>query len=385
MRLNCILPIVVCLACIPAGSAAVVTPLDGEALKIETVFFVANAVQVPGHTPIALDDVDAIELDRPAGVDAQPEVSPTGVLLADGGWLPARSVSAGKDDHLAVELGGGKDGKTVVEIPLLAVGGWGRQDLPVRERDLVLVNGQQAGGRVQGIVGGKLMFAAEGSDQAIPLDFDKVGAVRLKPGPQRPPRGPTLLAVLDQQRQPVRLLAGPRVALAAAPAVDLGGWDAPFLAGCRLRVEGQRRHWLSDLKPATVEEKGMFGVTWPWRRDSDLDGEPLRLGGVRHVRGLTVHSQARLTWKLNGAYRRLHTLVGISDAVAPEGDCAAALIADGKTLWSRERVRGGEAPVAVDLDLTGAQVLEIKVDYGQRYDIGDHLVLADAFLVQARK
>ncbi len=382
MRLNAFLPIAVCLASIPAGSAAVVTTLDGDSLKVEAVAFVANAVQVPGRTPIALDDVDAIELERADGAEAR--LNSTGVLLADGGWLPARTVAAGKDDHLAVDLGGGKDGKNLVELPLLAVTGWGRQDLPVRERDLVLVNGQQAGGRVQGIAGGKLMFAAEGSDQAVALDFDKIGAVRLKPGPQRAQRGATLLAALDQQRQPVRLLAGPRVALAAAPAVELGGWDAPFLAGARLRVEGPRRHWLSDLKPSTVEEKGMFGVTWPWKRDSDLDGEPLRLGGVRYVRGLTVHSQARLTWKLAGAYRRLHTLVGISDTVAPEGDLAVALVADGKTLWSRDRVRGGEAPVAVDLDLTGAQVLELKVDYGQRYDIGDHCVLADAFLVKAK-
>jgi hypothetical protein len=187
---------------------------------------------------------------------------------------------------------------------------------------------------------------------------------------------------LDDTHPPLRLLPVPSggVGLAAAPQTEVG----KALTNVRWRVEGGRRVYLGDLAPDAVEEVGAFGVVWPWRKDSNLDGTPLRLGGVRYVRGVVVHSQAKLAWKLDGSYLRLRALVGIADVVADQGDCAAALIADGKTLWTRDRVKGGERPTALDLDLTGVKRLELRVDYGQRYDIGDHLALADAYLVKAK-
>jgi hypothetical protein len=142
--------------------------------------------------------------------------------------------------------------------------------------------------------------------------------------------------------------------------------------------------WLSDLKPATVEETGSFGVTWPWKRDADLDGAPLRLGGSLHAKGLTVHSRARLAWSLDGGYVRFSATIGISDTVTPEGDCVAALVADGKEVWTH-RLRGGDRPVAVDLPLAGVRGFELRVVEGERFDIGDHVSLGSAWLAQARR
>jgi hypothetical protein len=167
--------------------------------------------------------------------------------------------------------------------------------------------------------------------------------------------------------------------LAAAPQLAIG----KALLPARLRLEGGRRVYLSETTPDQVVEEGAFGVVWPWSRDRNLDGSPLRLGGVRYDRGIVVHSKARLVWNLNGCYTRLHALVGIADIVADQGDCAASLIADGKELWHRDSVKGGDKPIPLDLDLSGVRRLELHVDYGARYDIGDHLALADSYLVKA--
>jgi hypothetical protein len=199
--------------------------------------------------------------------------------------------------------------------------------------------------------------------------------------PIRPSKGVRLAATLNELYPPLRVVPlADGFALAAAPQVRLG--DA--IAATRLRVEGGRRVFLSELDPSVVEEIGAFGVVWPHKRDRNLDDSPLRLGGVRYERGVVVHSQARLAWKLNGTYTRLRTLVGIADLVGDQGDCAASLIIDGKEVWSKSSVRGGENPHKIDLDLTGAKTLELKVDYGARYDIADHLALADAYLIKAK-
>jgi hypothetical protein len=179
-----------------------------------------------------------------------------------------------------------------------------------------------------------------------------------------------------------------------AVAVRDGRWrpaaasDGPFAvadpgAGIRARVEGPRRTYLSELTPSVVEDRGAFGVVWPWQRDRDLDGAPIRLGGRWHPRGITVHSEARLQWPLKGQFLRLRGECGIADVVAPEGDCVAIIAGDGRELV-RHRARSGAAPLVLDLDLSGVQLLELRVELGERHDIGDHLVIADGTLVRAK-
>ncbi len=47
-------------------------------------------------------------------------------------------------------------------------------------------------------------------------------------------------------------------------------------------------------------------------------------------------------------------------------------------------MRGAEKPQPIDLDLTGVKQLELRVEYGARYDIADHFVLADAYLIKVK-
>lgn len=362
-------------------SAATVATLDGRMLSGEalTIEPKASTVTIGGVT-VALADCDWLEAGTGAGVDLPGTAGKRlGLWLVDGSWLPVTSIAAGTKDH-ELTVNGVMGAFTV---PLTAVRGWSiGAALPGDEGkdDLVLLDSGPVVGRVEGLVAGRLVLRSALDPEPLTLALDQIRGVRLAV-PLRPAKGVRLAATLDELHPPLRVLpcAG-GFSLASVPQVLLGKELAPV----RLRIEGGRRVYLSELDPAVVEETGAFGVVWPHQRDRNLDESPLRLGGVRYERGVAVHSQARLGWNVNGAYIRLRALSGIADLVGDQGDCAASLSIDGKVVWSKDSVRGGEKPQVIDLDLTGVKKLELKVEYGARYDIADHFVLADAYLIKAK-
>jgi hypothetical protein len=343
---------------VAVAQAATITGFDGRGTTVERLPALTEVDSVVfGSGPIPLAD------------------GPLGVLLVDGSWLPADALLAGsKPDCLLVRGCFG-----VLELPLEVVAAWG-DPLPEAPAsgDVVLVESGLLAGRVQGLAGGVLAFRSPLDPEPLSLQLSDIRAARLG-NPARRPNGLRLRATTDPGKPGLDLLVtADGLALAAAPLVRV---DPAALGALVLRVEGGRRVYLSDLVPGTVDESGMFGVVWPFTRNQALNGGPLRLGGVLRAKGLVVHSVATLRWPLAAAYLHLRAEVGISDSVAPEGDCVAVLRGDGRELW-RARVRGGEPVRRLDLDLGGVTELELTVEAGERFDIGDHLVLADAQLVK---
>ncbi|MFW5830103.1 MAG: NPCBM/NEW2 domain-containing protein, partial [Planctomycetota bacterium] len=82
-----------------------------------------------------------------------------------------------------------------------------------------------------------------------------------------------------------------------------------------------------------------------------------------------------------GAFMRFQARIGIADALGLAGDCVVRILLDDKEVW-QARIRGGDEPRAVDIDCRGAQVLALVVALGERYDIGDHVVFADARVIR---
>ena len=366
-----LLALVACL--LAAEDPGAVTLLDGS-VRSGPIAFPAGgtAVTVDGE-PLALADCDRIRL----GGGGAPAVgtSKLGLWLVDGSWLPVDGIAAAAAaDTIAVRgpLGTG-------DLPLAAVRGWGAEALPAADEDQILLASGPYAGRIGGIANGQLAFTSEGlGDVSLPIA--DVLALRIAGG-DRAVKGLALSLAFDSVHPPLALLPGPTPRLAAAAGASFAAWPT----ACELRVEGGRRIYLSALDPSGVKEEGAFGVTWPHRRDLDLDGGAIRLDGVRHARGVSLHSQCTLSWKLGGAYERLRTLVGIADEVGDEGDCPVEFLADGKSIWRKEHLTGRDRAQAIDLPLAGVQVLEVTVGFGQRYDIGDRVTLADAYLVKAVK
>jgi len=315
---------------------------------------------------LSVGTLDLAEVDRLSQGEA-PAAVRSGVLLRDGGWLPAARIAAGSEDHLAVS---GPLGELV--IPLTAVAGWGDTEL-AGDQDRVVVTSGPLEGRVLGIRDGHVRLQSNLSPEPLTLALDQVLAVRLAV-PMTPPTGLHLAWRGDAAHQPLRLRPAATPTLIAAPGVAIA---LDRLTGS-LRVEGGSRRYLSDLTPTTVADEGAFGVVWPWQRDRDLDGRPLLLGGERFDKGLTVHSRAVLTWNVAGS-RRFSARVGIADVIAPEGDCLVFFEADGRIVW-QSRLKGGEPARPVALDLRGVTVLILRVELGERHDIGDHVMLVDAWI-----
>ena len=63
-----------------------------------------------------------------------------------------------------------------------------------------------------------------------------------------------------------------------------------------------------------------------------------------------------------------------------EGRNLVRIQADDKELWFNASVRGDQKAHEIDVDVAGAKELTIEVDYGERYDIGDHILIANPFL-----
>jgi hypothetical protein len=382
-----IAPLALIALCLPAAAGATVSSLDGRVFSGPAVAFDAKAgtVQV-GGTAISLADCDWIEPGDGAGM-AAPAAKQIGLWLSDGSWLPVATLGQAKVDD-AIQVTGALGTLT---LPLASLRGWSAgAELPgAREgadADVVQLDSGVVTGRVDGLRAGKLVLRSDlDPNKPLELAIEQIRALRLSV-PARAQKGMRLSVSLSEAHAALHVVVAASGAydqalcLAAAPGVALGRALLP----ARLRLEGGRRVYLSETTPDQVVEEGAFGVVWPWSRDRNLDGSPLRVGGVRYDRGIVVHSKALLAWNLNGAYTRLRAMVGIADIVADQGDCAASLVADGRELWHRDSVKGGDKPIPLDLDLSGVRKLELHVDYGARYDIGDHLALADSYLVRAQ-
>ena len=96
-----------------------------------------------------------------------------------------------------------------------------------------------------------------------------------------------------------------------------------------------------------------------------MTGGQLRCGGRLYLKGLGVHSAARLSYKLDRPWSRFQAEVGIDDSTAGRGSVGFRIFVDGKLKYASPAVRGGMPPQAVSVDLAGAKQLDLVVDYGE--------------------
>ena len=117
--------------------------------------------------------------------------------------------------------------------------------------------------------------------------------------------------------------------------------------------------YLSDLEGANYRHVPYLSISWPLMRDRNVLDEPIELGGKRYLKGIGMHSAARLTYRFDRDYQRFDSAVAIDDSAKGRGSVTfgAYVLRDGK--WTEAYksgiVRGGEAPLPVSIDLRGAQ------------------------------
>lgn len=138
--------------------------------------------------------------------------------------------------------------------------------------------------------------------------------------------------------------------------------------------------YLSELEPAKVSEGGGFTFKG-WQKDRSVMRKPLQLGEEKFDRGIGCHAPCALSYQLDDRFSRFVAVVGIDAATRGRGDAVFSVLADGKKLFEK-RLMGGEKPARISLPVSGVRSLELRVDAGEGFDLGDHADWADAILVR---
>jgi hypothetical protein len=156
----------------------------------------------------------------------------------------------------------------------------------------------------------------------------------------------------------------------------------------RLDYSKGKLTYLSDLEPAKVVYSSTEEVPQPYRRDKNLDNQPLTLNASDKVqlpwgkgpcpKGLAAHAYTSLEYDLGGDYREFSAWLGIDREVGGiEGGTKVVVQGDGKELYSGT-VSPGDDPVHVTCNVKDVRRLRIVVSSADLLDLGRHVDLADA-------
>ncbi|OHB81347.1 MAG: hypothetical protein A2V98_10870 [Planctomycetes bacterium RBG_16_64_12] len=314
------------------------------------------------------------------------------LVLADGGVLVADVFQADKE-HLTADSGlfG------LVELPLELLAGVvfqlpadrHAQDLLLNrvasatgESDqAVLQNGDEVAGRLEAIRDDVIRL--ETVVGPVDVEIHRTQALVFNPALTRPPKRQALHAVAGF-RDGSRLI-GDRLALdEQSLEIDVAGslrWTTAPKEIVWLQPLGGRVTYLSDLEASGYRHVPFLDLQWPYRTDRNVAGGMLRSGGRLYLKGLGMHSAARLTYLLAEPYRRFQAELGIDDATSGRGSVRFRVFVDGNQKYASEPIRGGTPPVPVSVELAGAKRLDLVVDFVDHADQQDHANWLDARLV----
>ena len=143
-----------------------------------------------------------------------------------------------------------------------------------------------------------------------------------------------------------------------------------------------RATYLSDLTAISYKQLPYLTLAWPYRGDLNVTGTQLRAGERLYAKGLGMHSTARLTYRLDKAYRWFAAELAIDDETRGGGSVTFRVFVDADERYVSPIVRGGAAPLPVRVDLAGGKQLSLIVDFAERADELDHANWLNARLVE---
>ncbi|PSL02433.1 alpha-galactosidase-like protein [Haloactinopolyspora alba] len=123
-----------------------------------------------------------------------------------------------------------------------------------------------------------------------------------------------------------------------------------------------------------VERDGSNGET------ATGDGTTITIGGTEYAKGLGVHATSSVTVYLGGACERFTADVGVDDEVGDQGSVAFRVAGDDATLAETGVLTGADGPRALDVDVSGVQLLTLEVTDGGDGINSDHADWAGAML-----
>ncbi len=141
---------------------------------------------------------------------------------------------------------------------------------------------------------------------------------------------------------------------------------------------------LTDLPPVAVAERPLAAFPRRWQANRNVRGEPLLADGQVYAQGIGVQAGTSLQYDIDETAEQFVAILALDSPPGHAGDCEFVVLADGREL-ARRRLRAGDAAVPVRVPLSGAGRLELRVDYGENLDFGDHANWCDVHLVLAAR
>ncbi len=244
---------------------------------------------------------------------------------------------------------------------------------------LLLSNGDLMNGFVVGVDDQAVTFEQHERETRVPLDV-VIGVTMASDGGTRPPADGAHLEFVDGSVLGVsRLQWSPET-------LEITFFDGtvqglPPESVRRIELRGDRWRWLSDQAPDRYAHTPLISLAWPYRLDSSVAGGPLTTGGQTFAHGIGVHSRSVLGYDLGGAYSLFTTWCGLDQSAGPLAHVAVSVIVDGQTRWTGA-MTGRTPPQILRIDISGADTLELRVDFGENGDVQDRFDWADAALVR---
>jgi hypothetical protein len=388
----------VLLFCALPGTAgeAVLRPADGTEVTVLLQDFAADglsATEAAGgrEVRLKLEDIMSIEFKGAKAPDAAGcallrtaagDVIPARISVGEGGRLSASSPWCGDFKVGTGDISGLVMPEAVGEARIRS-----RLDEGGRSKDLLVLAGDQLEGSFEGLSADGVKFNSLLGRVAFKLS--DVRALFFREIKAAAPReGVYCVAELAGGG---RLLGLPgKIEGASLQWKTLGGLDLMVRldAVSLVRVANGRVLFLGDLEPERVDERHLIEglpFIWKWRRDADVFGGPLSLGGRKYARGLGVAAFTDLTYRLDGRYSTFKADIGICDGTAGGGKTAFRVLVDGKGVFDTgsSPLSKGSLPKAVSVDVSGGKVLQLIVDFGpDGSDLGDIGGWGDARLIK---
>lgn len=255
-------------------------------------------------------------------------------------------------------------------------------EAPGNSDQLMLANGDQSQGTLDGLDDRKLRFISTLGPTAV--DLHRVRAITFHPALTRSIPASGIRAVAGFRDGSRLMLSSLHIEADRLEAITLGGLVIRTSAEALVALQplGGRVMYLSDLVPAEYRHVPFLDLSWPFRTDRNVRGGWLRAGGRLYLKGLGVHSAARLTYRLDPPCRRFEAELAIDDHTAGRGSVGFRVFVDAQLRYTSPPIRGGQTPIPVAVDLTGAKRLDLVVDYGEGADVLDDADWLDARLVR---
>jgi NPCBM/NEW2 domain-containing protein len=163
--------------------------------------------------------------------------------------------------------------------------------------------------------------------------------------------------------------------IAAIGKIDFSVGNVAFLSD--LEADSGTGELSLSLQPAAMTYK--FSRMFQVRSRPPLGADGFRIGGQRFENGVSLHSPAKLVYRVPDGFRWFYAVAGVDDSVVAPGRFDLVVLGDGKELARHSfKVDQKREPIPLALDVKAIRRLSIVLEPAGGQDIGDQLDLCEA-------